>query len=132
MQGSYWITCWLAAAHPEVDAIGLDNQGETVVAWDRFTGEPLSPAIVWQDTRTQPEVDALKAAGHENDIISLTGLPLDSYFSASKIAWLYRIIGNAADLLAEGRLCISTTDAFSCITWPEMVLPTPQPLPEPR
>ncbi|WP_434362500.1 FGGY family carbohydrate kinase [Parasalinivibrio latis] len=102
----------LAAAHPEVDAIGLDNQGETVVAWDRFTGEPLSPAIVWQDTRTQPEVDALKAAGHENDIISLTGLPLDSYFSASKIAWLYRIIGNAADLLAEGRLCISTTDAF--------------------
>jgi glycerol kinase len=71
----------------EVAAIGIANQRETIVFWSRRTGKPLAPAIVWQDRRTADLCEALKRAGHESEVQRKTGLLLDPYFSASKIAW---------------------------------------------
>ena len=73
-----------------VAAIGITNQRETVVVWDRRTGEPLHRAIVWQDRRTAERCDALRAAGHEPLVRQQTGLVLDPYFSATKLEWLFR------------------------------------------
>ena len=70
-----------------IAGIGITNQRETVVFWDRRTGEPLAPAIVWQDRRTADLCEALKAKGHEADVQAKTGLLLDPYFSGSKIGW---------------------------------------------
>ena len=70
-----------------IAAIGITNQRETVVFWDADTGEPLAPAIVWQDRRTAEICAALKAAGHEPAVQAATGLLLDPYFSATKIRW---------------------------------------------
>src|SRR5204863_6424412 len=72
----------------EIAAIGITNQRETVVAWDRSTGEPFGNALVWQDRRTADRCAELRAAGHEEMVQSRTGLLLDPYFSASKIEWL--------------------------------------------
>jgi glycerol kinase len=94
------------------DAAALANQGETVVAWDRLTGRPLSNAIVWQDQRTAAEVETLRAAGHEPEVIERAGLPLDAYFSASKLRWLLDALPEARPLLARGRLGLATSDAF--------------------
>jgi glycerol kinase len=69
-------------------AIGITNQRETVVAWDKTTGDPLARALVWQDRRTQPQCDALRAAGQEDEVQRRTGLLLDPYFSATKMRWL--------------------------------------------
>ena len=75
-----------AGARPlDVAAIGITNQRETTIVWDRATGKPLYNAIVWQDRRTAAFCDALKAAGHEERITAKTGLVLDAYFSATKI-----------------------------------------------
>src|SRR5207344_1681863 len=71
-----------------VAAIGITNQRETVVAWDRTTGVPRHQALVWQDRRTAARCDALRAAGHEPLVRSRTGLVLDPYFSATKLEWL--------------------------------------------
>ena len=100
----------LAAAGP-VDAIGLANQGESCLAWDALTGKPLSPVIVWQDART---TEALAAMGEQAEARSkaICGLPLDPYFSASKLGWLLRNVPEAAAAQAEGRLRLGTTDAF--------------------
>lgn len=100
----------LAAAGP-VDAIGLANQGESCLAWDALTGEALSPVIVWQDART---AQALAALGPDARARSsaICGLPLDPYFSASKLAWLLRNIPAVAGAQAAGRLRLGTTDAF--------------------
>ncbi|MDP1819318.1 MAG: glycerol kinase GlpK [Acidimicrobiales bacterium] len=73
-----------------IAAVGITDQRETVVAWDRRTGQPLHHAIVWQDRRTAPECDSLRAAGHEPLVRATTGLVLDPYFSATKAAWLLR------------------------------------------
>ena len=70
-----------------IAGIGITNQRETVVFWDRRTGEPLARAIVWQDRRTAEMCEALKAAGSESDLQAKTGLLLDPYFSGSKIGW---------------------------------------------
>lgn len=70
-----------------IAGIGITNQRETIVFWDRRTGAPLAPAIVWQDRRTAGACEALKAAGHEADVQAKTGLLLDPYFSGSKIGW---------------------------------------------
>jgi len=75
------------AAGP-ADAIGIANQGESCLAWDAVTLEPLHPIIVWQDRRTAAEVEAMRARGLEPWVRERSGLPLDSYFSASKLAWL--------------------------------------------
>ncbi len=72
----------------DLDGIGITNQRETVVAWDRATGEPVHPALVWQDRRTAGRCDELKQAGHEPLVRERTGLVVDPYFSATKIEWL--------------------------------------------
>ena len=72
----------------DVAAIGITNQRETVVIWDRATGEPIHKAIVWQDRRTAKTCEDLRAAGHEDMVRQVTGLLLDPYFSATKIGWM--------------------------------------------
>src|SRR5215217_6609328 len=72
----------------QVRAIGIANQRETTVLWERATGRPVGPAIVWQDRRTADQCDALRAAGKAALIRGCTGLELDAYFSATKLAWL--------------------------------------------
>lgn len=101
----------LNAAGP-VDAVGLGNQGESCLAWERDTGRAISPVIVWQDQRTRKEISQLKASGAAELVMERAGLPLDAYFSASKLAWILDHLPQAKDLLARGRLCLGTSDAF--------------------
>jgi glycerol kinase len=96
----------------DVAAFGLANQGETVVAWDATSKRPLGRAIVWHDQRTRDDVETLRAAGVEDEIRARAGLPLDCYFSASKLAWLLRHAPEAAALRRAGRLRLGTSDAF--------------------
>lgn len=103
-------TC--AASAGVVDAIGIDNQGESCLAWHAESGEALSPVIVWQDSRTVKALDAMRAAGLESEVTERSGLPLDAYFSASKLAWLYRNVPDAVALHAAGHLRLGTTDAW--------------------
>ena len=93
-------------------ALGLDNLGETVVAWNAETGEPLGNAIVWQDARTQDETERLKAEGAEAVTLRRAGLPLDPYFSASKLRWMIDHMPEAKSLLAKGKLRLGTSDSF--------------------
>lgn len=94
-------------------AFGLTNQRETVVAWDRVTGRPVYPAIVWEDRRTEKGVRGLKGTkGLERKIQEKTGLVLDSYFSASKIQWLLEHVPEAQLLLKEKRLLVGTIDTW--------------------
>lgn len=95
-----------------IDAIGLCNQGESCLAWNRLTGEPITPILVWQDNRGENIIGELKKTGAEKTVLGLAGLPLVPYFSASKFRWILENIPVAADLLAEGNLCLGTTDAF--------------------
>lgn len=101
----------LAAAGP-VDAIGIDNQGESCLAWDATTGEALSPVIVWQDNRTSDVIARLEADGASELTLQRAGLPLDAYFSASKLSWILSNIPAAAEARRKGRLRLGTTDAF--------------------
>ena len=91
------VTAELEAAGETIAAIGITNQRETVVVWDRRTGAPRSRAIVWQDRRTAERCDELRALGHEPMIRRATGLVLDPYFSASKLSWLLHEGGVVAD-----------------------------------
>jgi len=96
-----------AGGADKVAAIGITNQRETVVFWDRTSGEPLAPAIVWQDRRTAADCAALKDAGHEAAVQAATGLLLDPYFSGSKIGWALRHwpqLREAGDRLAVGTI----------------------------
>ncbi|MCU0855481.1 MAG: FGGY family carbohydrate kinase, partial [Rhodobacteraceae bacterium] len=93
-------------------AVGLDNQGESCLAWNRRTGRPVGPVIVWQDERTAPETARLRAEGAEALTLERAGLPLDPYFSASKLGWILREVPEARALAATGDLCLGTTDAF--------------------
>ena len=87
-----------AGAGPrDVVAIGITNQRETLVVWDRQTLEPLAPAIVWQDRRTAAACDTLREAGHEPRVREVTGLVLDPYFTATKLAWAIQHVDGAAD-----------------------------------
>ena len=100
----------LAGGPSKIAAIGITNQRETVVAWDRRTGEPLGPAIVWQDRRTADRCAELKEAGHEKIIQERTGLLLDPYFSASKMEWMLR---NRPEVAAAGeQLAFGTIDSW--------------------
>jgi glycerol kinase len=105
------IRACLAAAGP-VDAIGIDNQGESCLAWDARTGAALSPVIVWQDNRTADVTERLKQAGGEALTLARAGLPLDAYFSASKLAWIIKHYPAAQAALDAGHLRLGTTDAF--------------------
>ncbi len=100
------------AAGGKTDAIGIDNQGETIVAFDGSTGKPFAPAIVWQDDRTKDVTERLKAEGGEALTLARAGLALDPYFSASKMRWVIDHVPEAKTLLSAGRLRIATSDAF--------------------
>ncbi len=93
-------------------AIGIANQGETVIAWDADSGEPVCNAIVWQDNRTQATTERLKAEGAECVTLGRAGLPLDPYFCASKLKWILDNVPAAAQLASRGRLRLGTSDAF--------------------
>jgi len=96
----------------EVAAIGIANQRETTVVWDRRSGEPLCHAIVWQDRRTAERCDALRAAGHAALIQRKTGLELDAYFSATKLEWLLTNVPGARVRAERGELAFGTVDSW--------------------
>jgi glycerol kinase len=96
----------------DVAAIGITNQRETTVLWERATGRPLANAIVWQDRRTSPDCDALRAAGHEATITAKTGLVLDAYFSATKLKWLLDHVPDARARASRGELAFGTIDTW--------------------
>lgn len=95
-----------------VDAIGICHQGESIIAWNSDTGEPVYNAIVWQDMRTEDELQRLRVDGLEEIVKEKTGLPLDPYFSASKMAWIIKNVAGAGDLADKGKLSIGTMDSF--------------------
>jgi glycerol kinase len=98
----------------EVTAVGLDNEGETVVAWDAETLRPLAPAIVWGSRQSQQIVDRLVAEGKGERIEQLSGLPLDPYFSATKMRWLVEHVPAVSEAAEGGRLRMGTLDAYVC------------------
>ncbi|HUK61403.1 MAG TPA: glycerol kinase GlpK [Stellaceae bacterium] len=95
-----------------IAAIGIANQRETALLWNRRTGRPIHRAIVWQDRRGADQCRALAAAGHEGLVISRTGLVLDPYFSATKIAWLLDHVDGARAQAERGELAFGTVDTF--------------------
>ena len=99
-------------AAKDVAAIGITNQRETTILWDRATGKPIHNAIVWQDRRTADACAALRAAGHERMVADKTGLVLDPYFSATKISWLLDNVAGARAVAEQGRLAFGTVDSF--------------------
>jgi len=102
-----------ARARPaELSAIGITNQRETTVVWDRKTGRAVSNAIVWQDRRTADYCDALRDEGREDDIASRTGLRLDPYFSATKIKWILDNVDGVRERAEAGELAFGTIDSF--------------------
>src|SRR5471032_100052 len=96
----------------QVLAIGIANQRETTVVWDRKSGEPIAPAIVWQDRRTADICDQLRAEGGAKKITSITGLELDAYFSATKLAWLLEHVPGARERARNGALAFGTIDSW--------------------
>lgn len=96
----------------DISAIGITNQRETTILWDRGSGRPLHHAIVWQDRRTVPYCDRLAEAGHEPLIRERTGLVIDPYFSATKLAWLLDHVDGARQRAEAGELCFGTVDSW--------------------
>ncbi|MBR2987896.1 MAG: glycerol kinase GlpK [Clostridia bacterium] len=94
------------------DGIGITNQRETVIVWDKASGKPIHNAIVWQCRRTAPMCDTLKAAGKAPMIKAKTGLPIDAYFSASKIAWILECVEGAREKADRGELLCGTVDTW--------------------
>lgn len=99
-------------AAKDIAGIGITNQRETTVVWDRVSGKPIHNAIVWQDRRTAAFCDGLRASGHEAEIAAKTGLIVDPYFSASKIAWLLEHVDGARSKADSGALAFGTIDCF--------------------
>ena len=100
------------ASAVDLAGIGITNQRETVVLWDRATGQPLHNAIVWQDRRTSADCDRLKARGVESDISARTGLIVDPYFSGTKLAWLLKHVPGAMSRARKGELAFGTVDSW--------------------
>jgi glycerol kinase len=98
-----------------IAVVGLTNQRETTILWDKETGKPVHHAIVWQCRRTAERCEALKQAGHSTQIAQKTGLVIDAYFSASKIQWLLENVPATQTLLEQGRLMFGTVDTW--ILW---------------
>ena len=96
----------------QISAIGITNQRETTVVWERATGRPIANAIVWQDRRTAARCEALRAAGHAAMFRERTGLPLDPYFSGTKLEWLLDNVGGLRARADEGELAFGTIDSF--------------------
>jgi glycerol kinase len=99
-------------AAKDIAGIGITNQRETAIVWDRSSGKPIHNAIVWQDRRTADACAALKSAGHEESVAEKTGLVLDPYFSATKIAWMLDHVDGARAAAEQGRLAFGTVDSF--------------------
>jgi glycerol kinase len=99
-------------AAKDIAAIGITNQRETAIVWDRATGKPIHNAIVWQDRRTAEACAALRAAGHEDAVTDKTGLVLDPYFSATKVTWLLDNVPGARQKAEQGALAFGTVDSF--------------------
>ena len=95
-----------------VAAIGITNQRETTLVWDRQTGKPICNAIVWQDRRTSRFCDELKEKGLSDEIRDKTGLVIDAYFSATKLKWILDNIKDARELAASGKLAFGTVDSW--------------------
>ncbi|KNG93319.1 glycerol kinase GlpK [Pseudaestuariivita atlantica] len=110
-------TCAAAIADAGLDptdikAIGITNQRETTIVWDKATGRPIYNAIVWQDRRTADTCAALKEAGHEAEVTQRTGLLLDPYFSGTKVAWILDNVEGARARAEAGELLFGTVDSF--------------------
>jgi len=101
-----------ALANSEVAALGITNQRETTVVWDRTTGEPIHNAIVWQDRRTADLCSQLKADGHEDAVRARTGLVIDPYFSGTKLAWILDHVPGARARAEAGELAFGTIDTW--------------------
>ncbi len=102
----------LGASAGDIAAIGITNQRETTLLWERATGRPVHRAIVWQDRRTAPLCATLREGGHEPLVTAKTGLLLDPYFSATKLAWLLQHVPGAADRAERGELAFGTVDTY--------------------
>ena len=96
----------------DLAGIGITNQRETTLLWDRETGAPIHNAIVWQDRRTAPLCDRLKAGGHESLVRAKTGLVIDAYFSGTKVAWLLDNVKGARQRAEAGKLAFGTVDSW--------------------
>ncbi len=102
----------IAAAGGKIAAIGITNQRETAVVWDRDSGKPVHRAIVWQDRRTAGRCAELRKAGHERSVTAKTGLLLDPYFSGTKVAWILDKVAGARAAAEAGKLAFGTIDSF--------------------
>lgn len=99
-------------APSDLAGIGITNQRETAIIWDRATGEPIHPAIVWQDRRTADTCDQLRLGGHEARITQRTGLVIDPYFSGTKFAWMLDQVPGARERASRGELAAGTVDSW--------------------
>ncbi len=99
-------------ASSDVAAVGITNQRETTILWERATGRPVANAIVWQDRRTASRCDALRQAGHDAAFRERTGLVLDAYFSGTKLAWLLDCVPGARERAERGELAFGTVDSW--------------------
>lgn len=104
----------LDGAPGEVSACGLDHQGESVLAWDAESGEPLTPVVTWQDKRSQEILDRLQADGGAGAVRERSGMPLDPYFSAGKLAWLLEHDASVGQARDSGTLRLGTVDSWLC------------------
>ena len=102
----------IAASAADIAAIGITNQRETAIVWDKETGEPVYHAIVWQCRRTSDMADALKAKGLEEVYRQKTGLIIDAYFSATKVKWILDNVPGARKMAEEGRLLFGTVETW--------------------
>ena len=100
------------ATAADISGIGITNQRETTLIWERKSGRCVHNAIVWQDRRTAPHCEVLKEQGAEESVIDKTGLRLDPYFSASKIAWILDNVAGAREQAERGELAFGTIDSF--------------------
>lgn len=100
------------ASTDQIAAIGITNQRETIVVWDKATGKPVHNAIVWQDRRTSEMCQALREAGHEEMVTATTGLLLDPYFSGTKLRWLLENVDGLRERAAKGEVLAGTVDSY--------------------
>ncbi|WNS44455.1 glycerol kinase GlpK [Paenibacillus sp. MMS20-IR301] len=101
-----------SAPADSITAIGITNQRETALIWEKVTGKPIYPAIVWQDRRTAQHCEELKAQGMAGEIAAKTGLVIDAYFSATKLAWILDHVPGARERAAKGELMAGTVDSW--------------------
>ena len=104
----------LRGADGEIAACGLDHQGESVLAWDAESGRPLTPIVTWQDKRSLEVLDRLERDGDAEAVRERSGMPLDPYFSAGKLAWLLENDDAVARARDAGTLRLGTVDSFLC------------------